>query len=118
MINNAKESVIIVTSAEGLARKADSLKRALKKAKDRKVKIRIAAPLNKQSEKAAKMLKDVAEVKNINMKGRFCIVDGKEVTFMLMDDANVHPNYDAGVWVQTLLFAQALQSMFEMHWNN
>ena len=117
LINNAKESVSIVTSAEGLVRKADTLKRAFKKAKENNLSIRILAPLNKKNEKAVKALKDFAEVKDADIKGRFMIADGNEIVFMLMDDVSVHPTYDVGVWVKTPIFAQALQTMFDMNWN-
>lgn len=118
MLKNAKESVDIMTTSEGFLRKAESMRSALEKAKDRKVKIRIAAPLNKQTEKAVKDLKNVAEIKDVkDVKARFCLVDGKQLMFMLMDDSEVHPTYDAGIWVSTPFFATAMKKMFETHWN-
>ncbi len=117
MIANAKESVSIVTSAEGLVRKADAFKRALKKAKENGVSVRILAPVNKKNEKVVKQLKDFAEVRDSEVKGRFMVADGQELVFMLMDDVSVHPSYDVGVWVKTPIFAQALQAMFDLNWN-
>jgi len=116
MLSTAKESVSILTSAEGLIRKADSLKRALKKAKENGVKVKILAQINKKNEKVVKQLKDFAEVKHTDLKGRFMIADRKEIVFMLMDDISVHPNYDVGVWVKTPVFAEALQTMFDINW--
>jgi sugar-specific transcriptional regulator TrmB len=117
MIKSAEQTVDIMTTAEGLVRKADSLKSILQKAKERKVKVRIAAPMTKETEKVVKDLKNLAEIRNVsNVKSRFCIVDGKQIMFMLLDDAEVHPTYDSGVWVSTPFFASALRQMFESEW--
>ena len=35
---------------------------------------------------------------------------------MLLDDSEVHPTYDSGVWVNTPFFASALRQMFETEW--
>jgi len=37
---------------------------------------------------------------------------------MLLNDEEVHPNYDVGVWLNTEFFAQALEQLFEIAWNN
>jgi sugar-specific transcriptional regulator TrmB len=117
MLKSAEHTVDIMTTSEGLLRKAETLKSALQKAKERKVKVRIAAPINKETEKVLKELKNLAEVKNVsNVKSRFCIVDGKQIMFMLLDDTEVHPTYDSGVWVNTPFFASALKQMFETEW--
>jgi sugar-specific transcriptional regulator TrmB len=117
MIKSAESSVDIMTTAEGLIRKAESLKSLFQKAKEKKIKIRIAAPITKEAEKAVKELKNVVEIRHTdNIKARFCIIDGKQVTFMLLDDAEVHPTYDSGVWVNTPFFASALKQMFETEW--
>ena len=89
------------------------------KLKKRGVKVRIAAPISKENMEAAKDLMSVAEVRHTDAtKARFCVVDGKELIFMVMDDAKVHPTYDVGIWVNTPFFAKALNSMFELSWKN
>ncbi|MCF7866533.1 hypothetical protein K9L67_04005 [Candidatus Woesearchaeota archaeon] len=115
MIKEAEKSIVLVTSQEGLIRKAESLLKNLKKAHARGVTIRIAAPIEKETEDI-KELKKIAEIKNIKLKARFCITDSSAVMFMLSDDAEVHPTYDIGVWVNTPLFASALQQLFETTW--
>ena len=50
MIKNAKESVIISTTATGLDRKHKVLRETLLKAKQRGIKIRISAPSNKENQ--------------------------------------------------------------------
>ena len=61
-----------------------------------------------------KKFAEVRDTKNIN--ARMCVVDNKNITFMLMDDKKVHPAYDCGVWVNTDLFGQALSAMFQKVW--
>ena len=43
---------------------------------------------------------------------------GKEIIFMVMDDNEVHPTYDVGIWVNTPFFASALENLFELAWKN
>jgi len=117
-MKNAKESVILQTTTQGLIRKVEGLKPVFEKLKKRGVSIKIAAPLTKETKAAVKDLSGVAEVRNINSKGRFCIVDGKEVVFMLLDDEKVHPTYDTGIWVNAPFFASALNNMFDQSWNS
>ncbi|MBW2996126.1 hypothetical protein KY332_02365 [Candidatus Woesearchaeota archaeon] len=118
MIKDAENSIVIMTTSQGLVRKAELLKNAFVKAKKRGVKIRIAAPLTNETKNSVKELSNCAEVKNTDAKSRFCVIDGKQVAFMLLDDANVHPTYDAGVWVNTELFAKTLENFFDQCWSN
>ena len=117
MIRNAEHEVIIMTTAQGLVRKAENLMGVIEKAKKKGIKIKIAAPLNKMNESAARELAKFAEVKNTATNARFCIVDGKEIAFMLLDDSKVHPNYDSGVWINTKMFAETLANFFESSWS-
>jgi len=119
MIKNAQKNVTLMTTSKGLLRKMESLKPTLEKLKKKNVKIRIVAPLNKECMSAAKELSKVAEVKHSDkINGRFCVIDNKEVMFMVMNDDDVHPSYDIGVWVNTPYFASALTNMFENSWGD
>jgi len=115
-IRNAEKTVTLMTTSQGLIRKVESLKPVFEMLKKRGVKIRIAAPLTKETEKAVKDLSSVAEIRHTTSKARFTIVDGKELIFMVMDDADVHPSYDIGIWINTPFFAAALEEMFELAW--
>jgi len=120
MIRGAEQSVTIVTTAEGLNRKLEILAPALEKAKKRGVAVRIAAPLNENNIRVAKELGRIAEVRDISVskiQGRFMIVDGEELMFMLLDDKTVHPNYDVAIWLSTEYLAKALEQMFELAWS-
>ncbi len=117
MIKGATKSVSIMTTEQGLLRKLESLKGVLGKAKERGIRIRIAAPVTKQSLAAAKALSGVAQVKHVDdALARFCVVDGKSATMMVLDDASIHPNYDFGVWINTEFFSKAFENVFNQLW--
>lgn len=119
MFDNAKENVTLVTSVEGLIRKHGLLKRYLKKLKERGVKIRIVAPITKENLEVAKELSKFAELRNTQrINARFLVVDNKEAMFMVLDDKDVHANYDVGIWLEAPFFANALSDMFNVVWNN
>lgn len=115
-IRNAEESVTLMTTAQGLMRKVEGLKPTFEKLKKRGVKIRIAAPITKESAAAAKEIMGVADVRHTDSKARFCVVDGKEVIFMVLNDSEVHPTYDVGIWVNTPFFASALEDLYDLAW--
>ncbi len=117
MVRDAEKSVTIMTTAEGLNRKLEVLMPSLEKCKKRGIKVRIAAPINNNNIKVAKEFKKVAEVRSVDkFKGRFAVIDGNQMMFMLLDDEKFHPNYDVGVWINTEFFAQALEHMFDRSW--
>ena len=116
MLRNAEESVSIMTTSQGFMRKIEGLKPTFEKIKKRGVKIRIAAPITKETMPSVKDIQGVAEVRNTDAKARFCIIDGKELLFMVLDDSEVHPTYDTAIWVNTPFFASALQGLFDQSW--
>jgi len=117
MLGSANKTAVIVTTEKGLIRKADALRPTLEKLKKKGVKVRIAAPITPDNYKVARDISKFADVRDLkNIKARFSIVDGKEVMTMLMDDNEVHPNYDIGVWSKTNFFAKALEQIFNNAW--
>jgi len=115
-IRGAEESVTMMTTSQGLMRKIEGLLPVFEKIKKRGVKIRIAAPITKDAGQAIKDVSKVAEVRHTDSKARFTIVDGKEIIFMVMDDTDVHPTYDVGIWVNTPFFANAMENLFDLAW--
>ena len=105
-----------MTTTQGFIRKVEGLKPTFEAIKKRGVKIRIAAPLTKETNAAVKDLSDIAEVRHTDTKARFCVVDGKEIIFMVTDDKEVHPTYDIGIWINTPFFASAMEDLFSMAW--
>ncbi len=119
MIKNAEKSAVIVTTAEGLSRKMEALMPALEKAKKRGVSIKVAAPITPANYKVARELSRVAEVRGMSRQhGRFTLVDEKQLMFMLLDDKQVHPNYDVAVWLASDFFVKSMGNMFELAWNS
>ncbi len=117
LTKEAEKSISMVTTEEGIIRKIRALKPLLEKAKSRGVKIKIIAPVTDKTKETISKLNGVAEIKNVkNINARFCIVDGKQIMFMLMDDKDVHPSYDLGLWANTPYFASAMQGMFNQLW--
>ncbi len=117
-IRSASKSVTLMTTSQGFLRKVEGLKPVLEKLKKKGVKIRIAAPLTKETKRALKDISSVAEVRNADSKARFCVVDSKEIVFMILDDKEVHPTYDVGIWVNTPFFAKALDNLFDTAWKS
>lgn len=120
MVRSAEKTITITTTEDGLNRKMEALLPSLEKAKKRGVKLRIAAPITPKNIKIAKHLSKIADVRdtsNKNLTGRFAIIDSGQLMFMLTDDVTVHPNYDVAVWLTTDYFAQVMDQMFELNWN-
>ena len=65
-----------------------------------------------------KELRKIAEIKDLNISARFCVVDNESVMFMMAHDADIHPSYDIGIWLNTKFFASALSQLFNMSWNS
>ena len=109
-----------MTTSKGLIRKIEGLKPVFEKLKKKGVKIRIAAPITKESKNALKEVAGLAEVRNASkdLNSRFCIVDGKDLVFMVLDDKDVHPTYDVSIWVNTPYFAKAMENLFNLAWKD
>ncbi|MBI2573193.1 hypothetical protein HYV86_05010 [Candidatus Woesearchaeota archaeon] len=119
LIKDSKKSVNIMTSDTGFMRKTEGLKASLEKARKRGVTVRISAPITKDNKKFVDMLKGIADVRhNDKVNSRFVTVDGKDMVFMTLDDKDVHPSYDLGVWVKTPYFTGAMDNVFNRLWND
>ena len=119
LIREAQKTITMVTTADGISRKLEILLPSLEKAKKRGVKIRIAAPINSENKQIAKDFKKVAEVRDVaDLRARFMLIDSEQLMFMLLNDNEVHPTYDIGIWLNTEFFARALEGLFEVAWKN
>ncbi|MEK6903535.1 MAG: helix-turn-helix domain-containing protein [Nanoarchaeota archaeon] len=118
LFDSAKKSVSIVTTEQGLLRKAKRYRTLFLKLAERGVKIRIAAPMQDATLRHLVELKKIAQLKKTDaLPGRFVIIDDEQVLFMVSDDQQTHENYDTGVWVNTPYFAKALSTLFNTTWN-
>ena len=119
LVREAQKTITLVTTADGLRRKLEVLLPSLEKAKKRGVIIRIAAPITPENKQVASDFAKVAEVRDVkDLRARFMLIDSEQLMFMLLNDEEVHPTYDVGVWLNTEFFAQALESLFEIAWKN
>ena len=117
LIKKANSDVSIVTTEKGFIRKAEGLKHSLSNASKRGVKIRIAAPISKENKHIVEELNDIAEIKhNESIEGRFMSVDNEHLVFMTHNDAEVHPSYDLGIWMQTPYLTKSINTMFTQVW--
>ena len=118
IIKNAVESIDIMTTSPGLIKKADKLQSLLKSASDKGVKIRIISP-TKKTDPILKSFADSAEVKTTeDVTGRIFLVDKKHVTFMLLNNEEIHDSYDTAIWVNTEFFSTTMTSLFEKTWKS
>ncbi len=105
-IKNAQKSVTLMTTSQGLMRKVEGLKPIFEKLKKKGVKIKIAAPFTRETKSSVSEISSVADVRHVDSKARFCIVDGKEIVFMVLDDKEVHNTYDICIWVNYPFFSK------------
>ena len=117
LFRNAEKSILIMTTSAGLQRKSEAFKNGFRKAKEKGVKIKILAPVANSVYNDAKNLSEFADVRSTAANARFCIVDGKTATFMILDDSSTHPNFDTGVHIKTPFFAASLGGFFNSEWN-
>ena len=117
LIKNAEKEVSLITTEPGLMRKSQELKTVLSKAKENGVRIRILAPLTKENSAAVSTLSKFAQVKNTDFGARFCVVDGKNVSLMPLNDKDTHETYDFGIWVGAEFFTKSFQNLFDKLWD-
>jgi phosphatidylserine/phosphatidylglycerophosphate/cardiolipin synthase-like enzyme len=102
IFKGAKNDISIFTTEKGLADLNSVHADILKKAAERGVKIRIAAPYSKDNASVLNKLKQFAEVRkldDIGIEGRFIVADNNHVV-MAMTDEDVHPTQDFAMWSQ------------------
>ena len=116
MVKTAQKTVTLSTTPQGLQRKFDILKPLFEKLSKRGVKVRVAVPATSDTKRIAKEFGTTAEVRASTTGSRYCVVDGKQITFMVTDDKDIHHNYDSAVWVQTPYFAQTMDDLFDKSW--
>lgn len=119
IFKSAESNINILTTAGGLAEIYARHAHVLKKVAEKGVRIRIAAPINKESATAVAALKGIAEIKRTDGKvcGRFTTIDGNHIVIALTDDDDVHPTQDLALWAQSEHVAgDVFEPMFEALW--
>jgi sugar-specific transcriptional regulator TrmB len=119
VFKQAKSDISILTTANGLEELEKNHANNLKKASQRGVKIRIAAPFTKSTMKSIEKLKQFADIRKISkddVVGRVSLVDCSHVVMSLTDE-NVHPTQDMAMWSQSQHVAEKLLGpMFNLIW--
>lgn len=116
VLKQANSSIALVTSEEALKDIFENHAALLKKAADKGVKIKIAAPSVDATIQEG--LSGVAELKATGSPvGRFCVADGKKVILALTNDKAVHPTQDLLIWTQSDHLAKdILGPLFDLYW--
>lgn len=115
-IKNATKQVIMQSSETGIKMDYDNLKSSIKKARENGVKVLISAPVTSENMQQVTELSKIADVRNSETAGRFYIVDGEELIFMVMNDNEIHQTYDSAIWVKSPFFVAAIRKMFLSSW--
>lgn len=115
LIRDAESEIKVMTTEDELARHKEDLKKAFEKAKEKGIKVKIAAPISDSG--LVEDLKDLAEIRKVDdVKGRFYVKDSKETLMMTMDGEEVNPMYDTGLWVDSDFMGESLGKIFEKIW--
>jgi HTH-type transcriptional regulator, sugar sensing transcriptional regulator len=109
----AEKEIIISTTADGLRRKSEFFKNTFRKAKSRGVKIRVIAPV--ENPNSFDDIATVADIRSSPIEGRYWIIDGKQVFFMLSKDVP-NPAYDSAIWVTSPFFVSSFKALFDGAW--
>jgi len=116
MVKNAKKSVTLMLSKDGVERKFELLSAPIKKLVKAGVDVRIFVPSSTPKE-AVENFSKIANVKQYkNSNARFCVVDDKELLLYLTDDTKVHKSYDCAVWVEAPYFVEYFSALFDKEW--
>lgn len=121
MFKNAEDRIYVMVSDAGLKDIHDREMSLVKQAADRGVNVKIVAPLKDGgAKKIASEMSEYAEIKELeddHVYGRFAVADGKEVTFALTNEDDVHHSQDISFWSKSEHAASnMLEPMFHNYW--
>ncbi len=113
-IKDAKSTIQIMTTEQGLNELYSKHFRVLKKANRAGVKLRVMAPFGEDS--LTKAFSQIAEIRKISKpKGRMAIIDGTNILMALTNDKEVHETQDIALWATS---EHAVQSMAKPLFNH
>ncbi len=126
MAKSAEKTLDIITTEEGLKELVNVHSGVLQRAADNGVRIRILAPITETNRRAAEILKNVAEIKDLNSLhgkipkvpyAKMFLADGKEA-IMTLSGEDTHPSQEVSLWTGSEHFASNFaHSVFEILWN-
>jgi len=119
MIDDARDSIFIVTSSNGAIRVHKLYYEAFEKVTERNIGIRIIAPRTSENESALKELKEIVKVKTTDLPlPRYVCMDTKEIFFVEArpDDHNIREGRDVGSWTSDSLLVKIHRESFLKLW--
>jgi len=123
MFKDAGKHIDIVTTPEGLNELFTNHLDSLRKAKEKGVDIKIVTTSKEGASEAVKALGSVGDVrvvddKEVELAGRFAVVDGKQLVFALTD-TKVHSTQDMAFWSKSEHAASdVLEPLFKLVWSH
>lgn len=113
-IKEAKDTIRIITTEQGLNELYSKHFRSLKKANRAGVKLKIMAPFGDNTLTSA--FNQIAEIKKISKPvGRMAIIDDQSLLMALTNDTDVHETQDIALWASS---SHAVKSMAEPLFNH
>ena len=109
IIANARSEVLLVTNAEGLARKSRFLKPLSESMKRKGIKFKIGLNASDEDIKKFKDLK--ADIFQTDINARFCLIDREQLLFMISDSLN--DEQDSGIWIKSPFFSGAISTLID-----
>ncbi len=115
-IKEAKNEIVVISSAAGLENKIKALGRALKQAKANNVTIHLYAPIKDVSDAMAAELKQIGKLNRTNLDiGRFVIVDGDEMFIFTENDGETHPSNEIVLHIKGKYLPEKIKKLAMVH---
>jgi hypothetical protein len=127
MVEVAKEEYVSLTSKFGLRRiggaglLADEFASAIRKAKQRGVRIRIISEIDKSNLRSARYLSRYAELRRLSDISFYIdLIDKAEIIFgpALSDEEASQHNREADIWTNNAKFIEGMYAVFERLWKS
>jgi len=115
LFREAKNSIDIITTSNGLEDLYSKHFRLLKKMSKNGVKLRLLAPTNNSN--VFKAFSEIANFRGVDGVTRMCSIDNKDVVMSLTDDNDTHESQDVAFWAKSPHVAEnVISNMFEKSW--
>ena len=108
MISKSRSNVVVVSNQDYLERNLKLLKNFMPAFAKKGVNVKLYASYNKSLSKKMQNIEHV----EYNANSSFVSVDGKEMIF-IVSNANVTPDYEVAVWIDSPFFVNAVNVLFE-----
>jgi len=119
IFKEAKKSINIVTTENGLQELYSNHARALKKLSKGGIKVRILAPVEGGAKGVASELAQVADVRKLSQPaGKFAVIDNNHVFMSLTDDKKTHESQHVALWASSQHAAERIMApLFNQLWD-